>query len=233
MKFLKRLLRQKDARSSEATLSDARANPPSSWVFPEIQKNPPPTDETLQAGEHLSIVSSEADMTAGSVIRVWHEYLRKWIPGWWSEVVRVAGGTVYLRDLMTGEESNRSLSDTLGSSWKHPVPERLKGLGEQKATAHSTRLSQLKAEYEMLDFSQATTSEMESVLKAELKWKAANMNDFYDMKDEFEIHEIAIVKIGEELNRRGGMAFMQQICGDLGSPRSLDMAWHGIGDWRG
>ncbi|MCU0236222.1 MAG: hypothetical protein MUC72_03955, partial [Acidobacteria bacterium] len=211
MKLLKRLLGQKNVRGTKATLSDAQVNPPSSWVFPEIQKNTPPTDETLQPGERLSIVSSEGDLTAGVVIRVWHDYLRKWIPGWWSEVISVAGGKVYLRDLMSGEESTRAMGDTLGSAWKHPFPERLKGLGEQKATARSNRLSQLSVEYEMLDFSQATLGEMESALKTELKWKIANMNDFYNMKDEFEIREIALARIGYELNRRGGLALMQQV----------------------
>jgi len=169
----------------------------------------------------------------GSAIRVWHDSFGKWIPGWWCEVVRVAGGTVYLRDLETGEEKDRSLGGTLGSAWKHPAPERLKGLGEQRATAHKTRLSQLRAEYERLDFSKTPQSEMEAVLKAELRWKDANMNDFFDMEEEFEIHETAMVKIGRELNQRGGFALMQQVCGDLGSPRPLDRAWHGIGDWRG
>jgi hypothetical protein len=99
--------------------------------------------------------------------------------------------------------------------------------------AHKSRMLQLRAEYEMLDFSEASLSAMVSVLETELKWKEANKNHYYDMKEEFEIREMAIVKIGEVLNQRGGFAFMQQVCADLGSPRILDMVWNGIGDWRG
>jgi hypothetical protein len=42
--------------------------------------------------------------------------------------------------------------------------------------------------------------------------------------------------IGEDLNRRGGIAEMRRIFGALGGrpgARTLEMHWHGIGDWLG
>lgn len=204
---------------------------------PEVPRsNPewtPPPDETIRPGEVMTKVVSESDLAPGAVIRVWHEYLHQWIPGWWMEVVRIAEGRVHLKDLKSGEETKRYPEDTIGSAWKHPAPDRLKLLGERAKAGRDAALSELRARYERLDFGQASEEDMIGTLRKELAWKDANKSRYYDMKEEFEIHDLAVTRVGEELDRRGGMALMSKVCTLLGSPRGLDMSWNGIGEWRG
>ena len=210
-----------------------RQVPPLSDVPPRIHEWTPPPDETIRPGEVMTRVASESDLTPGSAIRIWHEQFRQWIPGWWMEVVRIADGRVHLKDLKSGEEKNRHPGDTIGCVWKHPAPDRLKPVGEKSKADRNAALSELRARYEKLDFGKASEEDMIGTLRKELAWKDANRSRFYDMEEEFEIHDLAVIRVGEELDRRGGMALMSNVCTFLGSPRGLDMSWNGIGDWRG
>jgi len=191
-----------------------------------------PTDETLQAGESLKLASA-SDIREGAVIRIWHDYYQKWIPGWWCEVLKVDGERVYLRDLRSGEEADRHLGDTIGIAYLHPRPDSLRSLGTTEQNEADARLAALRTEYERLDFTESSISDMSDVLRTELHWMDEHDRDFNYMREEFGIHEIAITRVGEELDRRGGMELMRQVCASLGNPRSLDMKWSGIGDWRG
>ena len=128
----------------------------------------PPVDDTFLPGEFMSKVSSEADLQPGTAIRVWHPDFRKWIPGWWCEVVSVDGDQVYLKDLQSGETGHRHVHSTVGIAWKHPDGvQRLKESGEEKGAAERQRLSALKAQYEARNLSQASHSELQAILMQE------------------------------------------------------------------
>lgn len=193
-----------------------------------------PTDDTLQPGEQLIEIARGSDLKPDSVIRIWHPYNQRWIPGWWCEVLRVEGDRVYLRDLQSGEERDTSIENIKPGTWYgHPAPERLRGLGQTQDEAQRAKLDELKAKYEALDFTDSTEAEMIEVLRRELKWRASHDDEYYYMKDEFEIHEVAIVGVGKELDRRGGMTLMRRIFGKVPGTRSLEGLWDGVGDWRG
>lgn len=190
----------------------------------------PPTDDTFQPGECMSKVSSRSDLKQGDVIRIWHDYFQEWIPGWWCEVIRVTDGEVYLKDLKTGEETDRSWEDTLGPAWKHPNPERVKAIGGKKSENYRTRMSDLRGYYEGVDFIKQSESEMIHIL-IQLIYAYAQ-ND----KDNIVKLEPAATKIGDELNRRGGISEMRRVFNQLPKRtglRTLEMHWHGIGEWRG
>jgi len=74
----------------------------------------PPVDDTFQPGEFMSKVSSESELQPGIALRIWHPDFRKWIPGWWCEVVSVDGDQVYLQDLKSGETDHRHVLSTVG-----------------------------------------------------------------------------------------------------------------------
>lgn len=194
----------------------------------------PPRDESILSGESMSKVESKDDLRPGDVIRVWNRWTRSWIPGWWCEVLRVEGNRVYLRDLKSGEEKSRPIDHwLLGTSWKHPNPERAKAMGLREGGAERERLQKLKSQYNALDFSASTEDEMATTLRRELQWRDSHDSQYYYMKEEFEIREVAIRKIGEELNKRGGKQLMLQMFKRVQGTRSLEMIWDGIGDWRG
>lgn len=196
-----------------------------------------PTDDTLQPGEQLIKIaygSGGSDLKPGSAIRVWHPRFGRWIPGWWCEVLRVEGDKVYLRDLQSGKQTDTSIENIKYASWyAHPAPERLPGLGQARDEAQRAKLGELRAKYEALDFTDSTEAEMIEVLRSELKWRESNQDDHDYMKDEFGIHEIALVEVGKELDRRGGMTLMRRVFSEVPGTRRLEGLWGGIGDWRG
>lgn len=199
------------------------------------ERAPQPHDDTLESGERMTRVVTQQDLVPGDAIRIWHEDLNRWIPGWWQEVVRIEGDRVYLHDLKTGESLERSFADTRGA-YKHPAPPRLKNAGARVARAEAERLASLRRQYDALDYGRSSDAEMLSALKGEIAWRKANRDNRYDIPEEFDIRQIAITKIGEELNKRGGMTAMRQMGERVGSPedkRTLDMLWDGIGEWRG
>jgi hypothetical protein len=191
----------------------------------------PPTDDTLRPGEQLVLVARASDLVPGSVIRIWHPDYQRWIPGWWGEVLRVEGERVYLRDLQSGEQSDRHVKDTVNCAYMHPAPERLREMGEAREEAQQATLDALRAEYEALDFAASTEAEMIEVLRSEMEWRRSH--SVYNMKDEFEIRSLAITGVGRELDRRGGMALMRRVFERVPGDRSLEMVWDGIGYWSG
>ncbi len=123
---------------------------------------------------------------------------------------------------------------TVGIAWKHPGGvKRLKESGDEKGAAEQQRLSALKTQYEARDLRQASQSELQAILVQELGWLDAHQANYYDLEVEFAIHQIPIVSVGQELNKRGGMQLVRSVGSALGSSRRLDTSWAGIGDWRG
>lgn len=198
----------------------------------------PPTDETFQPGESMIQISSKEELKPGDVIRIWNGYLGEWTPGWWCEVLKIDinNKKVYLKDLKSGKEIERVYGPTTDraadlTTWKHPNPERVKALGEKKGKEERERLNELRKEYESLDFSKSSEAEMIARLKDEMAWRNLHDRQFYNMKEEFGIREIAIKKIGEELNKRGGIELMRDVFRRANGNRSLEMIWGGIGEW--
>jgi hypothetical protein len=76
-------------------------------------------------------VRGEDDLHVGDVIRIWHEMMENWIPGWWMEVVQIEGRKVQLRDLMSGEMKSRHIGDTVSNAYKHPEPKAARLIGQQ------------------------------------------------------------------------------------------------------
>jgi len=110
---------------------------------------------------------------------------------------------------------------------------RLKESGDEKGAAERRRLSAQKAQYEAHNLSQASHSEHQAILMQELGWLDAHQANYYDMEAEFAIHEIPIVSVGQELNKRGGLQLMRSVGSASGPSRRLDTIWDGIGNWRG
>jgi hypothetical protein len=78
-------------------------------------------------------VGGEGDLHVGDVIRIWHEMMGTWIPGWWLEVIQIEGHGVQLRDLMSGALDSRHIGDTVRSAYKHPDPKAAKAIAQQPA----------------------------------------------------------------------------------------------------
>lgn len=103
----------------------------------------------------------------------------------------------------------------------------------QTAEASPTDRDEFRRQLESLDLTNASMEDLVTRLRDEIGWQSANMSQYYYLKEDFAVREIAIVKVGEELNRRGGRMLMLQVFADVGSPRSVEMTWDGIGDWYG
>ena len=103
----------------------------------------------------------------------------------------------------------------------------------QTAEATPTDRDELRRQLETLDLTNASMEDLVTRLRDEIAWQSANMSQYHYLKEDFAVREIAIVKVGEELNRRGGRELMLQVFADVGSPRSVEMTWDGIGDWYG
>ncbi len=99
----------------------------------------PPADETLQPGEFMTQVTSTTQLLPGVVIRIWHDHLKQWTPGGWSEVMVVEGDMICLRNIMADTFEARSVKDTARSAWLHPRPDRLLSLGTEKQAAQKAR----------------------------------------------------------------------------------------------
>lgn len=194
----------------------------------------PLRDETILPGESMSKVESDgSNLSPGDVIRTWSEIERRW-KGWWCEVLRIEGDRIDVKDLKSGEESYRVPSGFLpgiGSLWKHPNSERVKAHGRKLGEAYESRLLQLKSQYDAMDFTGSPEEEMIKVLGDELRWRDAHDREYSDMEEEFEIRKVAIMEIGEELNRRGGIELMRSIFKQVPGTRSLELLWGGIGEW--
>lgn len=187
----------------------------------------PASDETLHPGESLLRVGSSADVRPGDMIRIWHGQLNQWIPGWWCEVLKVEGTDVVLKDLQSGEEKRRTLPP---DTWKHPNSGRVRAIGDTQGQAEGGRLAALRREYEGLDFATTPEAEMLATLQRELEWKQSNSGREYHIAEDFEIHDIAIIRIGEDLFKRGGLDLMKRVM-QTDRTASLKYTWNGIGGW--
>ena len=138
------------------------------------------------------------------------------------------------------------LAGTMYCMWERPegryllVVEhgRLARIHERPKTAQTTEAAptdrdELRHQLETLDLTNASMEDLVTRLRDEIAWQRANMGQYYDLKEDFVVREIAIVKVGEELNLRGGRKLMLQVFVTVGSPRSVEMIWDGIGDWYG
>jgi len=88
-------------------------------------------------------------------------------------------------------------------------------------------------EYDDMNLSDMELSALEEKLRVEVIWKSVNAVNFESMRTEFEIRDILIKKIGEELNERGGLKLMISVYDKIGGDRMLDMTWDHIGAWLG
>jgi len=195
-----------------------------------IQKMPP-KDETFLEGESMSIVKPDgSNMGPGDVVRTWSR-INGWWAGWWGEVQRLEGDKAIVKNLKTGEVSTKFMLglSKMGGLWKHPNPEHVRAYVNKL----SENMIQLKNRYEAMDFTRSSEQEMINVLRDELGWQRANMRDYYDMKEEFNVHRILIRKVGEELNRRGSIELMRKIFLQVPGDRNLESEWNGIGEWLG
>ncbi len=125
-------------QDSRASRSDPRSTPrtPSpthqSVVGRGMAAQLPPVDETFQPGEVMAEVFNEAELKAGDVIRLWGDgnvtQQEGWIfTLWWSEVLRISGSEIYLKDLKTGKEYEHSISGNAPygvRGFRHPNPTR-------------------------------------------------------------------------------------------------------------
>jgi len=122
------------------------------------------------------------------------------------------------------------LSGTMYCMWELPE-------GRYLLVIEHGRLARIhekpKATQRTLDLTNASMEDLVTRLRDEIAWQSANMSQYHYLKEDFAVREIAIVKVGEELNRRGGRELMLQVFADVGSPRSVEMTWDGIGDWYG
>ena len=78
----------------------------------------------------------------------------------------------------------------------------------------------------------------------ECKWHFENANNYYSMKNDFNIHENQIVKpLGQKLYDEGGLSLMREVYQKVENVciekygkncrSALEMKWNGVGDWRG
>lgn len=190
-----------------------------------------PTDETLRPGEMLRRATVE-DLGPGVAVRIWHETLQRWAPGWWCELVEVdRGGRLRLRDLKSGEELDRSICDPLAVTYLHPRPEGLRALGTIERVEEAAHLDALREEVEALDPPSMSESDIARFLREDLCWRGRNRCSYHDLRDEFELRDAVVRRLGEELHRRGGPGLMREVAGSLGTPRPLDTLWSGIDGW--
>jgi hypothetical protein len=94
-------------------------------------------------------------------------------------------------------------------------------------------LEWMRFEYDDMNLSDMELSALEEKLRVEVIWKSVNAVNFESMRTEFEIRDILIKKIGEELNERGGLKLMISVYDKIGGDRMLDMTWDQIGAWLG
>lgn len=196
----------------------------------------PPADETFQPNEAMTRVSSKDELKPGDVIRVWNGYLSKWTPMWWSEISKIEDNKLHLRDLKSGEEIDRTFDPSMDqaadtSTWKHPNPKRVKMLGQEKGKGEKERLDNLRKEYESSNFAKSTEEEMIERISSELAWRNLHDSQISEMEEEFDIRVTVLKKIGEELNKRGGLDLMRDVFKRANGDRSLEMIWGGIGKW--
>jgi hypothetical protein len=100
----------------------------------------PPPDETVKQGGFFIKIYSKSELKPGDVIRIWKtgKYGWGWIPNWWwCEVTSITEDRVYFKDLKSGKEGSRLLSDTIRSpygvtAYKHSLPERVKEMSGTK-----------------------------------------------------------------------------------------------------
>lgn len=103
----------------------------------------------------------------------------------------------------------------------------------QTSETAPTDRDELRHQFETLDLTNVSLEDLVTRLREGIAWQNANMSQRYNLKEDFAIREIGIIKVGEELNRRGGRELMLQAFVAVGSPRSIEMIWDGIGDWYG
>ena len=188
-------------------------------------------DDSLQSGEKLIEATRASDLVPGAAIRIWHPHLQDWIPGWWLEVLRVDGDQVHLQDLQSGEEWDRTIDVQRGGWYLHPAPDRLRSLGEARERRRRKALDALRAQYEAMDFSTSSVEDIVEALRSELRWR--DEHDFSYLKDEFGIREIAIRRVGSELDKRGGEKLMLEVFKKVPGTRDLEGLWDQIGGWWG
>lgn len=116
-----------DSHSTPRTPSPARQSVAGRGMAAQL----PPVDETFQPGEVMTEVFKEAELKAGDVIRLWGDanvtQQKGWILFWWSEVLRVSGSEIHLKDLKTGKEYEHSISGNAPygvRGFRHPNPRR-------------------------------------------------------------------------------------------------------------
>ena len=166
------------------------------------------------------------ELDVGDVVRIMR------IPGWWQKVISLKSGPVVLQDLKTGKIEQRSIQD-FKDAWKHLNPHLVESVGEELFAARQKALKELSARYEALDFAHMDLDSMVSWLRQEIKWLNENDSADFELEEESLIRKTAIQRLGQELNRRGGMELMLQIHRRAYRNRLVELLWDMIGDWRG
>ena len=146
-----------------------------------------------------------------------------------------------------GEPGIKAMLEALPEEgWAHSMRSQaaaaLEKIGDPRAAvalvpdpAERARLADMRARYQSADYAGATVAQLTQMLTEQFAWMGQNDHRYGEAQAEFDVREVQIAAIGEELNRRGGEQLMRTVHGQIqrGWQRHLERSWSGIGGWWG
>lgn len=129
-----------------------------------------------------------------------------------------------------------------GQTMRDEAAAALEKIGDPRAAvalvpdpAERARLAEMRTRYHAIDYSGVSVAQLTQMLQEQFAWMDQNEYRYGEARPEFDVREVQIVAIGEELNRRGGEELMRTVHSQVQRDwqRHLERSWSGIGGWLG